>query len=188
MRWLLHFDPFAVEADEGVVVAGGVEILRSAAVALHGPERRVAVLSAGEQPMASNWARRCSISCAGRAFPRADADKRGRRWCGRCGIAPLQNARSTRPPCRRSASITWESIRWPSASTTSSNGMKIPVYTGSNTILRDAAHAPAVSDIRVEKPAKTGHFSRFFAFALYNAGAVPYDCNDPRITGCFGTQ
>ena len=41
---VLHFHPFAGDAHEGVVIAGGVEIFRRAAVALHQAQRRVAAL------------------------------------------------------------------------------------------------------------------------------------------------
>src|ERR1700743_3641817 len=76
-------------------------------------------------------------------------------------------------------SMTWESIRWPSASKTSSNCMELPVYfAGVKCGDVRRKHGDARTDVWKSKNIeKTGVLH---AFSLYIASLVPYDENDSR--------
>jgi hypothetical protein len=115
---VLHLDPLRPRCAPGAVIGGGVEILRSAAVALHRAQRRVAASHRRSSRGSSNCASTCSISWRRRRFHRR------RRYDGLAvGAADaellhLETAVDS-TTLSKICSITCESIRWPSASTTS---------------------------------------------------------------------
>ena len=143
------------------MIAGGVEIFRGAAVAFDEPQRGVAGLG-GEQPMGRSCASRCSICW------RVGVSTRRRRYDGSPLVRPMRNCSTSKRPLdsttlSKICSMTWESIRWPSASTTSSNGMKLPVY------LRGCAAPCAASEWKTEKTREKQAYWALFRFTSFSA-------------------
>ncbi len=89
---ILHFDPLAFMPHQRAMIGGRIKILGRAAIALHGGELGVARIH-GRATQPQQTAPAAAACPTPPAFPLSGADTKARRWCARCGTAPLRTGR-----------------------------------------------------------------------------------------------